>query len=201
VEKDAPILLLASASPRRQQLLQQIGVCCEVAPQDIDETPRQDENPEQYVLRLAREKAQSAFSAAPSERVVLGSDTVVVCEGEILGQPRDQADALSMLLRLSGRTHEVLTAVHMMDSQREMAQLCRTEVTFREIQPAEAEAYWKTGEPQGKAGAYGIQGYAAVFVQAIVGSYSGVMGLPLFETAALLQEFGIPCWQTPDRES
>jgi septum formation protein len=172
-----------------------------VAPQDIDETPRQDENPEQYVLRLAREKAQSAFSAAPSERVVLGSDTVVVCEGEILGQPRDQADALSMLLRLSGRTHEVLTAVHMMDSQREMAQLCRTEVTFREIQPAEGEAYWKTGEPQGKAGAYGIQGYAAVFVQAIVGSYSGVMGLPLFETAALLQEFGIPCWQTPDRES
>lgn len=172
-----------------------------MAPQDIDETPRQDENPEQYVLRLAREKALSAFSAAPSERVVLGSDTVVVCEGEILGQPRDQADALSMLLRLSGRTHEVLTAVHMMDSQREMAQLCRTEVTFREIQPAEAEAYWKTGEPKGKAGAYGIQGYAAVFVQAIVGSYSGVMGLPLFETAALLQEFGIPCWQTPDRES
>lgn len=200
MDKSLPILLLASASPRRQQLLQQIGVSCEVAPQDIDETPLPDEDPQQYVLRLAREKAHAAHTSAPGGSVILGSDTVVVCRGEILGQPRDEADALSMLQRLSATSHEVLTAVHMMDSRREMSKLCRTEVAFREITPAEAKAYWKTGEPRGKAGGYGIQGYAAVFVEAIAGSYSGVMGLPLFETAALLQEFGIPCWQMLDSE-
>lgn len=200
MDKSLPILLLASASPRRQQLLRQIGVSCQVAPQDIDETPLPDEDPQHYALRLAREKAHSAFSSAPGESVILGSDTVVVCGGEILGQPRDEADALSMLQRLSATSHEVLTAVHMMDSRREMSKLCRTEVVFREITPAEAKAYWQTGEPRGKAGAYGIQGYAAVFVEAIAGSYSGVMGLPLFETAALLQEFGIPCWQMLDSE-
>ena len=195
-----PTLVLASASPRRQQLLRQIGVSCEVAPQDIDETPLPDENPDQYVLRLAREKACAAQSIANNGQVILGSDTVVVCEGETLGQPVDKAEALSMLRCLSAQTHEVLTAVHVCDSQRDANRLSRTRVTFREIQPAELERYWQTGESKGKAGAYGIQGYAAVFVEEIVGSYSGVMGLPLFETAALLQEFGIPCWQTLEKE-
>lgn len=181
-------------------MLRQIGVSCEVAAQDIDETPLPDEQPEHYVLRLAQEKAQAAQSTVNDGRVVLGSDTVVVCDGEILGQPADKAEAISMLLRLSAKTHEVLTAVHVADSGRGMSRLSRTRVRFRQIQPAEAEGYWDTGEPKGKAGGYGIQGYAAVFVKEIVGSYSGVMGLPLFETAALLQAFDIPCWQHLDKK-
>lgn len=188
-------LVLASASPRRLQLLTQIGVQCDVLPQNIDETPLPDENPSDYVTRLARGKAEAALRCAGPERTVLGSDTIVCCEGSILGKPRDRAHALSMLDFLSGKTHEVRTAVHLMRSSLEAGRFSISRVKFRKIEREEAERYWLTGEPVGKAGAYGIQGNAAVFVESIEGSYSGVMGLPLFETAELLQEFNIPCWQ------
>ncbi len=195
VNNRPPSLVLASASPRRLQLLMQIGVQCDVLPQNIDETPLPDENPSDYVSRLAREKAEAALRNLDSERTVLGSDTIVCCDGMILGKPRDRAHALSMLELLSGKTHEVQTAIHLMNSSLEADGFSTSRVKFRNIAREEAEQYWLTGEPEGKAGAYGIQGYAAVFVESIEGSYSGVMGLPLFETAALLQEFNIPCWQ------
>lgn len=188
-----PRLILASASPRRQDLLVQIGVPFDVLAQDIDETPLPDEIPEIYVQRMATEKAAAALTAAPAA-VVLAADTTVVCDGLVLGKPVDEADAVAMLQRLSDRQHQVLTAVTIADGSRSRQALSRSEVTFRAISETEARAYWQTGEPRGKAGAYAIQGMGAVFVAGLQGSYSGVMGLPLFETAALLAEFGQPVW-------
>lgn len=193
-------LILASASPRRRELLQQIGVPCEVMPVDLCEDVRADEAPHDYVERLAREKAQAGFQraleAGQAESVaVLGSDTSVILDGEILGKPRDAADAVAMLLRLSGRTHEVMTGVAVADAQRCLSQVVTTTVTFVAFDEACAQAYWTSGEPADKAGAYGIQGLGAVLVAGIDGSYSAVVGLPLAETAMLLKEFDIPVWQ------
>lgn len=190
-------LYLASGSPRRRELLTQIGVpfLTQIAP--IDENALPDEPASAYVERLAREKAQAGLAAlsAADDAVVLGADTAVVLEGRILGKPVDRADALATLQALSGRRHDVLTAVALVSAERTLTQVVTSHVTFRALSVAEIEAYWASGEPQDKAGSYGIQGLAAIFVSELQGSYSAVVGLPLCETAALLAEFAIPCWQ------
>lgn len=184
----APRLYLASASPRRSQLLQQIEVPHVVRPVVIDESPRDGEAPAAYVLRLAEQKAQALWSQlAPGERLpVLAADTTVAIEGAILGKPADRAELHAMFRRLSGRTHEVHTAVAVMHDGRVHARVSTSEVSFRELAPAEIDWYWETGEPADKAGGYAVQGRAAVFIRHIAGSYSGVMGLPLYETWELL---------------
>ena len=188
-----PTLILASASPRRAQLLAQIGVTFAQAPQEIDETPAKGESAMALAQRLALEKARAAYAAQDqSDFIVLGSDTVVVTGDAILGKPENADDALHMLALLSNRSHRVCTGVSLVSGNRSASRLSVTEVSFREIELKEAQAYWETGEPQGKAGAYAIQGLGAVFVEQISGSYSGVMGLPLYETAQLLDEFGMP---------
>ena len=186
-------LVLASASPRRRELLKQIGVEHRVAPVDLDESRGAGEAPPEYVVRLAREKAEAGWQRlADREReVVLAADTAVVLGDDILGKPRDRAEGLAMLLQLSGHTHQVLTAVALRDAGGMASQLSESLVTFRPISRDEAEQYWATGEPHDKAGAYAIQGRAAVFIERIEGSYSGVMGLPLFETARLLAAVGL----------
>ena len=194
-------LFLASGSPRRRELLTQIGVPFQVVSASIDETPLPDECPAAYVERLARAKARAgrehllgASVSAPF--CVLGADTAVVLDDQILGKPVDEADALSMLMALSGREHEVLTAIAILAAERCETRVVRSRVSFRTISQQEAAQYWASGEPQDKAGGYAIQGLAAVFVAGLNGSYSGVVGLPVRETAELLGQFGIPCWQT-----
>ncbi len=188
-------VILASASPRRQQLLSQIGVRFRVAPQDIDETMRSGEGPEAFVMRLAREKAGTAGTESQGA-AILAADTIVVCAGQVLGKPRDREDALRMLALLSGREHRVLTAIALARGEEMKTAQSESRVGFRSIAAAEADRYWRSGESEGKAGAYAIQGLGAVFVNQLNGSYSGVMGLPLFETAQLLDDFLIPRWQT-----
>ena len=189
---------LASASPRRRQLLSQIGVHFQVLNVDIDESIAAGEAPERYVLRLAEAKAVAGLARRAAARrpqaPVLGADTAVVAAGAILGKPADRADAERMLGLLSAGTHEVLTAVALAIDGGIMSRLSRSEVTFRDITRAEARDYWNTGESRDKAGGYAIQGYGAVFVAALRGSYSGVMGLPLYETAQMLRSAGVPCW-------
>lgn len=191
-------LYLASGSPRRRELLTQIAVpfLTQIAP--IDENALPGESPIAYVERLALSKAQAGLAALTdtANAVVLGADTAVVLDGRILGKPTDRADALATLSDLSGRTHEVLTAVALVSRERQVSRVVTSQVTFRALSQAEIEAYWASGEPQDKAGCYGIQGLAAVFVSQLQGSYSAVVGLPLCETAALLAEFAIPCWQS-----
>lgn len=194
-------LYLASGSPRRRELLTQIGVpfLTQIAP--IDENALPGESPVAYVERLARAKGQAGLAGLADTRdaVVLGADTAVVLDGRILGKPADQVEAMATLLALSGRSHEVLTAVALVSDVRTESRVVTSQVTFRSLSQAEIEAYWASGEPQDKAGSYGIQGLAAVFVSQLQGSYSAVVGLPLCETAALLAEFAIPCWQSlPD---
>lgn len=186
--------ILASSSPRRQELLAQLGVKFQVMPQDIDESVFQGEKPEDYVLRVANEKADSALLSNQA-RLILAADTSVVVDQQILGKPQDKADALAMLGLLSGREHCVLSAVVVADSSARKTVLVSTAVKFKQISTAEAEAYWVTGEPEGKAGGYGIQGFGSAFVERISGSHSNVVGLPLFETAQLLQQFEVPIWQ------
>lgn len=186
----APVYL-ASASPRRRELLQQLGVACVVRPADVDESIRSGERPDEYVRRVAAGKARAvAASAAEPATLVLAADTAVVHDGKIFGKPADRADALQMLARLSGSSHEVYSGVAVMGGPECRHAVSRSAVRFRVISAAEAGAYWDTGEPADKAGAYGIQGLGAVFVESLNGSYSGVMGLPLFETARLLESFG-----------
>ena len=188
-----PVIVLASASPRRRELLAQLGVPHRVLAVDIDETPAPGESPQQLVQRLAREKAMAGLQRDGGQAMALGSDTVVVVDGRIFGKPRDRSDALAMLAALSGREHLVLTAVALAlppDGSTVRQALSSTAVSMRQITPAEAAAYWEAGEPRDKAGAYGIQGLGAVFIESIRGSYSGVMGLPLYETARLLQAQG-----------
>jgi septum formation protein len=184
-----PSIVLASASPRRRELLQQIGVVHEVLVVDVDESPLPGESPVALARRLARTKALEGYRRDGGDRPVLGADTVVVIAGQALGKPVDRDDALRMLRTLAGRSHRVLTAVALAlpggGAVREA--LSDTEVVMRAITPQEAADYWASGEPQGKAGGYAIQGLGAVFIERITGSYSGVMGLPLYETAQLLQ--------------
>ncbi|MFZ9666927.1 MAG: Maf family protein [Steroidobacteraceae bacterium] len=192
-------ICLASASPRRGELLRQIGVSYVVQPADLDEAERAGESPAEYVERLARAKAEWVWQARQQARLellpVLGSDTTVTVDGLVLGKPQDEAALLSTFSRLSGREHEVLSAVALVTASGIQARLSRTRVRFRVITADEARSYWATGEPCDKAGGYAIQGYGAVFIESIAGSYSGVMGLPLAETAELLVAAGVQVWQ------
>jgi septum formation protein len=186
---------LASGSPRRRQLLEQIGVEFQVLRVEVDESVGSGEGALEYVVRLARAKAVAgarlvAMRAAETA-LVLGADTAVVVDGAILGKPADAEDGERMLRLLSGRTHDVLTAVALATPSGVTSRVSASEVTFRTIGAAEAREYWRSAEPADKAGGYAIQGYGAVFVSRLAGSYSGVMGLPLFETAELLRGAGV----------
>lgn len=188
-------LFLASASPRRRELLTQIGVPFELLSITLDETPLPAERPEAYVQRLAREKALAGWAAIGDDSVaVLGADTTVVIDERILGKPADRAEGLLMLESLSDREHHVLTAVALATRGACEVRLVTSRVRFRRIERAEAEAYWASGEPCDKAGGYAIQGWGAVFVAELRGSYSAVVGLPLCETAQLLDQAGIARW-------
>ncbi len=196
-------VFLASRSPRRLELLQQIGVACQPLAmreepgrlRDVDETPLAGENPYVYVERMAKLKAQIGALRAKQRGLpplpLLAADTTVSCNGVILGKPGDAEEAKRMLRRLSGTTHEVLTAVAVTDGTRLLHDISISRVRFRDLEEDEIDRYVASREPMGKAGAYAIQGLAAVFVERLEGSYSGVMGLPLFETAALLSRFGV----------
>ena len=187
---DSVALVLASASPRRRQLLAPFGLALDVSPVDIDETPRPGEAPEALASRLAAAKAAAAARDAP-QRLVLAADTVVALEERVLGKPADAADARRMLHALSGRRHQVHTAVAVRRGAEAGMRLSSSEVDFRALSAGEIDAYVATGEPLDKAGAYGIQGLAAIFVARLSGSHSGVVGLPLCETAELLGRFGV----------
>ncbi|MFT0517547.1 Maf family protein [Pseudomonas faucium] len=190
-------LYLASGSPRRRELLTQIGVPFTPVSAPIDETPLPGESAEAYVERLAVAKAEAGLASLGGPAPTLGADTAVVLDGRILGKPENREHALAMLAELSGRAHQVLTAVAVSDGQRCQSLCVASNVRFRAISPAEAERYWASGEPVDKAGGYAIQGLGAVFVTGLEGSYSAVVGLPLSETAELLGQFGIACWQVP----
>jgi septum formation protein len=190
-----PRLILASASPRRRELLDQIGVAYDVRPADVHEEPMPGESPETYVRRVAADKSLAAL--ADGGRPVLAADTEVVLDGEIFGKPRDFAHAAEMLGRLSGREHRVLSAVSLRLGADHWEALCVSTVAFRVLTAAEIAAYWASGEPAGKAGAYAVQGRGAAFIRHLSGSYSGVMGLPLFETAELLARVGIELLPKP----
>lgn len=186
-----PELVLASASPRRAALLRQIAVPFRVCAPALDEIRRAGESPPCYVRRMARAKAHTVAADLP----VLAADTVVVLDGRVFGKPADRADGLAMLSALSGREHDVLTAVALCARGREDVCLAQARVALRRIDPDEIGAYWETGEPADKAGGYGIQGIGGVFVRSIRGSYGTVVGLPLAETELLLRTAGIDTWQ------
>jgi septum formation protein len=186
-----PDLILASASPRRRELLERIGLVLEVAPVDLDETPRPGEAARPYAQRLAAEKcAAAADRRGGDDPPLLAADTVVVLEGEIFGKPADAADAARMLQRLSGRRHEVITAYHIRHRGAAVERAVTTAVTFRLLAPAEVEAYLASGEWQGKAGGYAVQGIAALFTTELRGSLTNVIGLPLAEVVADLRAAG-----------
>ena len=200
---------LASGSPRRRELLQQIGISFRVVAAAVDESALPGEAPTAYVTRLAAAKADAGWTARPElghgpepdPIPVLAADTAVILDGKILGKPVDREDGENMLRQLSGRTHEVLTAVALRTADGLHSRISRSEVIFRRIAAAEAQAYWETGEPCDKAGAYAIQGRAAIFIADLRGSYSGVMGLPLFETAELLGQAGYIPFEQPGRQA
>jgi septum formation protein len=196
-----PSIYLASKSPRRRELLQQIGVLHQVIDANVIEVPRTQESPSDYVQRLAREKAGAGFASIKRQqlavRPVLGADTVVVINNEILEKPQDAEHAAIMLRKLAGADHQVMTAVAMILEEKCTVKLSVTDVVFRPLSETEIAAYWQTGEPCDKAGGYAIQGLGAVFVQQIRGSYTGVVGLPIEQTVALLEEFAVPYWQSP----
>lgn len=185
----APSLHLASTSPRRKEILEAMGLSFSASGVDVIEQRNEGETAEAMVLRLAEAKARAADVGA--SHIVIGADTAVVLDGDIFGKPPDRETALEMLARLSGRTHSVLTGVAVRSDAGVRTAMSATEVRFREIRPDEALAYWQSGEPCDKAGAYAIQGRGGIFVVAISGSYSGVVGLPVFETAQLLREAGL----------
>jgi len=187
-----PSILLASGSPRRRELLKQLAVDFEVASANIDESLYEGEIPRDYVLRLSREKALAGFNQSGGRLPVLGSDTIVLLDGEILGKPETRKQAESMLKRLSGRSHEVYSGVALvLDSQTVFDTLNITSVTFGEMPAAWIRKYCQGDEPMDKAGAYAVQGGTGQYISRIDGSYSGVMGLPLFETAELLRRGGL----------
>jgi septum formation protein len=186
------MITLASSSPRRRHLLEMLGIAHQVIPADVDESPRPGEEPEVMAVRLAAEKARSVWQRHP-ERPVLAADTVVVIGGEILGKPRDEADARRMLALLSGRDHRVITAVALATPAGEILQQCDvTRVWFRPLTPELIEAYVATGESLDKAGSYGVQGVGAVLVERVEGDFFGVMGLPLRLVVSLLEAAGMP---------
>jgi septum formation protein len=189
------MLYLASQSPRRRELLEQIGAVFSVLGVDIPEQREAGESPQDYVHRVAREKAQAGFAMLGEDQrehaVVLGADTEVVLDGEVFGKPRDALDAAAMLQRLSGRTHEVISAVWLVSAGRVAGDACVSRVRFAALDDATIHAYVAGKEPFGKAGAYAIQGHGATLIEHLEGSYSAVMGLPLFETARLLRAFGV----------
>ena len=182
-------LHLASQSPRRQQILAALGLQFTAAGVDVEERRLPGEAPESMVRRLARAKTEAA--TADPQAVVIGADTAVVLDDEVFGKPASRDDCLRILAALSGRVHQVMTGVAVRSAKGIQTVVSTTDVVFREIRPDEALAYWQSGEPRDKAGAYAIQGKGGVFVESITGSYSGVVGLPVFETAALLQEAGL----------
>jgi septum formation protein len=184
-------LTLASASPRRSELLRQIGVAHTVTPSQVDEVRRPGEAPAGYVRRLACAKAEQVWAAGAGDPV-LGADTAVVLEGEFFGKPLDRRDCVRILMRLSGHTHEVYTAVALRHAGGLECALSVSEVTIKSLAAEDCARYWDSGEPRDKAGAYAIQGLAGQFVSQLSGSYSGVMGLPLYETALLLAQIGAP---------
>ena len=183
-------IILASASPRRRELLDQIKVSYQVYAVDLDETPLPNERPLDYVKRVAAEKSALCVAQLNPTLPVLAADTSVILGNTIMGKPKDEVDALAMLRQLSGKTHQVLSAVSLRGREHFEA-MSITEVAFRELSEREILDYWQTGEPLDKAGSYAIQGLGGLFVQSIVGSFSGVVGLPLFETAQLLSKQGI----------
>ena len=195
-------LILASQSPRRAELLTQMGLPYEVHVADIDESRLSDESPSAYVERLACEKcvrgielAKSASAAAGAEfSAAIGADTIVLLDDEILGKPRGLTEGTAMLRRLSGRTHEVLSGVAAGDGVRLESTVVSSRVTFRSLDEAEIAAYWATGEGADKAGSYGIQGIGGILVERLEGSFSAVMGLPVQETEALLQSLDVDTW-------
>ncbi len=182
-------LILASSSPRREKILETMGLAFAVISADVDESLREDESAADMVVRLA--VAKTAAIAAQPGQIIIGADTAVVLNEKIFGKPVDAGDALRMLLELSGRTHQVMTGVAVATSAGVQSELCVSDVRFREISPDEAQRYWQSGEPRGKAGAYAIQGRGGVFVEAIMGSYTSVVGLPVFEAARLLRDAGL----------
>lgn len=183
------LIYLASQSPRRRELLTQINVPFEVLTVAVEEQHQSEESSVQYVERLACEKARAGVAVAKTGHPVLGSDTIVVLDGEILEKPKDKHDAVRMLRALSDNKHQVMTAIALADNSRCLVEHVTTEVSFRVLSDIEIEAYWDTGEPADKAGAYGIQGIAGKFVSNINGSYSAVVGLPLMETDRLIRRF------------
>ncbi|WP_341504166.1 Maf family protein [Gallaecimonas sp. GXIMD4217] len=184
-----PPIYLASQSPRRRELLAQLGLAFATLSIDVDETPLPGEPPLALVERLARRKAEAGAAIAPEPRPVLGSDTLGVLDGELLLKPRDEADAKAMLRRLSGRRHQIHTAIAFSDGRHTLSQVVTSEVSFRPLFEEEIQAYWDSGEPADKAGAYGIQGLGGRFVSHLSGSYFAVVGLPLMETEQLLRRF------------
>lgn len=180
--------ILASASPRREELLQQIGLQFLVRPSDIDERLVDAERPDDYVRRLAIEKARVQSA---QDQVVIAADTIVLIDDSILGKPVDQAQGLDMLMRLSGRSHQVMTGVALAGPGGLITRTVVSTVRFKAFDRLFAERYWATGEPKDKAGSYGVQGLGAVFIEHLEGSYSNVMGLPLFETAQMLEKMGV----------
>lgn len=197
-----PQLHLASSSPRRREILDSLGLSFSYAGVDLDETPGTNEPAEDLVRRLATAKAEAAAGSIDVALPILGADTLVELDGEIFGKPGCREQGLQMLAALSGRTHCVHTAVALVAEAEQSSLLVSAEVTFRAIRPEEAAAYWESGEPSGKAGAYAIQGTGGIFVQNVAGSYTAVVGLPVFETAQLLARIGIsPLGDLPERLS
>ena len=190
-----PFVILASASPRRQELLRQIGVSFRVLEPEVDEAPGKNESGDAFVLRLALEKARIGLSMAREQGLeaapVVGADTCIVVDREILGKPNDREHGIAMLARLAGRSHRVLTGVAVVTASREQHSVSLNRVTFASMTQSEIEAYWETGEPADKAGAYAIQGRAAAYIERIEGSYSAIVGLPLFVVARMLKNLGM----------
>jgi len=186
-------LFLASNSPRRAELLSQINVQFEHISVEIDETKQVNETSQAYVQRLALEKALAGFTKNKQQGMVLGADTIVVCEDVVMEKPKNKQHAQQMMELLSANTHQVLTAVALVNKQKHSVKLVATTVTFKALSAQEISDYWETNEPQDKAGGYGIQGFAGQFVTHLSGSYSAVVGLPLYETAELIKSFkGVP---------
>ncbi len=196
-DSSAPRVILASKSPRRRMLLEQIGLACEIVNADIDESLRANETARDYVARLAAAKAEAGRTLSASGLAVIGADTTVCVDGDILGKPVDADEAGAMLDRLSGRVHQVMTGVAVVAPAQDCCtghRVSISDVQMRELSQAEIDAYCASGEPFDKAGGYAIQGRAAVFVASLSGSYTGVVGLPLFELDDLLKQINLSLW-------